>query len=382
MVSPEPTTNLYLVTGTDEVSIRKTAAKLVQQLAGEEPDPFRLDVITPRDDVSSTDLLNQATMSIRQPPFMGGGKTVWLKDFPGFESEPRKGDKSSLGHAFRGLCDTLGNGLPEDLSVVLSGPGADGRKQLAKVCREMGEVLVCARPDIKDRKWQQEMVQLVQEVAKDKGVSLAADAVDYLVQVLGTDSARIGPELEKAICYADGTERPIGLEDVQAVCRGEGEAISWSLLDAAGYRRLPEALRLTGVLLRQEKEPDNAVLGLILQLARRYRELLQLRVYMQKHGIRQPARMQQRVERLGPDDKKAMRDHGFEFAGYHPYRVMKLSEQAVSYSGPELVEAVVRLRDANWTAVSARVAKRVVLEQTLVDLMSKETTASGTLGRQ
>ena len=74
---------------------------------------------------------------------------------------------------------------------------AVSRPVLAAAFAANGQVLQCRRPDPKNRGWQSDMALLIQRRARAKGVDLAADAVDLLVGVLGTDTIPLDGELEK-----------------------------------------------------------------------------------------------------------------------------------------------------------------------------------------
>ena len=64
------------------------ADQLFHELAGENPDDFHVDIISQGDNGPSAETVAQVISSIRQPAFMGGAKTVWLKQFTGFDQEP------------------------------------------------------------------------------------------------------------------------------------------------------------------------------------------------------------------------------------------------------------------------------------------------------
>jgi DNA polymerase-3 subunit delta len=57
------------------------------------------------------------------------------------------------------------------------------------------------------------------------GIGLDADALTYVVDRMGSDSAAVGGEIEKLILYA-GEERRLGLDDVRA-CVGDAGAVAF-----------------------------------------------------------------------------------------------------------------------------------------------------------
>ncbi len=366
--------NVYLVTGSDEAGIQRSAEKLVQQMAGTEPDPFRFEWIREEEGKDPEETLCQVISAILSPGFTGG-KTVYLENFSSF---PQSGGslKQGVKDAVERLAGCISEGLPEDVCLIMSAPGVDQRSKLAKACKSSGKIIVCDKPDLrKPRDWQPRMIEIIRDVAREKNVELPAKVAEYLTGVIGTDTARVEPELEKLICYCGGEGETITVEAAQQICQGQGEAISWSFLDAVGERRLDSALHYLDVLLGQSRSDSaGSTRGLIRQLARRWRELLQIRIYMKRKNIKHPNALKQHVEKQSnEDDEKAdWVARGFSFLNYHPYRVLMLAGQALQYEGKELVQGMIALRDTDAKCVSTNLPPRLVLEQLVINLAGKE----------
>lgn len=363
--------NVILITGDDRPTVETLAKQRVAQVAGEDPDPFSLDIVRERDDQTAAETLNQLISSILSPPFLGGRKTVWLQSFSAFDSEGSKTSTGPAATAFRRLAEIIADGLPQDIVLVMSGPGVDQRKALFKACKAEGETVLCPKPNVRDRQWQAKMASLVRSSATAKGIELTEDVAAYLVAALGTDTGRIDGELEKLICYCGGVHRPITLQAAQEVCQAEGEAVSWALRDALGKRDGKEALRLVDVLLRREKDPEGAVLGLLFQVANGFRHLLQIRVFMQGRRTRNAGQVRGAVQGLTDEERTGCVNDGLEVVTFHPFRVETLARQAMNYSGQELVRAIVGFRDACWKCVSSSLPKRVILEELIVSLVRR-----------
>ena len=369
---PSVPCNVFLVTGTDEASIRSEADRLAHELAGEDADAFSLDTIREQDDVPVAETVNQVVRSVRSPSLLGGRKTVWLRNFTSFTAEGRQDSKTPEAKAFQVLCETITNGIPGDISLLMSGPGADARKGLALACKAQGRVIVLSKPEVRDRSWEGAMRALVRSRAEGKGVQLPQDVREYLVDVVGTDTERVDGELEKLICYCGAPENPITLAAAREICVGQGEAVSWALGNALGQRDVQESLRVVDVLIRQGQEPDRAARGLLMQAANFFRQLLQIRVFMQTRKLRSARQAQAAVEALSRDEKEDCRADGLEFVTFHRFRIGLLAEQALGYGGRELIEAVRTMRDAFWKAVSSSAAARVVLEEALIRTVPRE----------
>jgi len=201
-------------------------------------------------------------------------------------------------------------------------------------------------------------------------VELPGDVCLYLVEALGTDTGRIEGELEKLICYCGGTGQGISLAAAQEICCSQGEAVSWALRDAVGARDLDAALGLIEVLLQREKDPEGAVLGLVSQVASQFRQMLQLRVFMQTRKLRSVADCTARAEALTESEREECVAQGIEVVRLHPFRLKVLARQALSYNGTELTAAVIAARDTYWRCVSSAVGKRVLLEELLMRLLA------------
>ena len=359
--------NVFLVTGNDPAMIAVEAAKIVRRVAGDDPDPFALDVMREREGMALADLVRQVVRAVLSPPFLGGCKTVWLKEFSGFGADSASAaPKDPEAAALRELTEQIVKGVPTDVVLVLDGAGADLDKPLAKACRARGQVLSCDRPSLRNRDWRGEMRGLIERRAADKGANLSAEVVDYLTDVMGTDTGRIDGELEKLICYAGGPGQPIRREAAEQLCTGQGEELPWALTNALGRRDVAEALRCIRVLLEESRDDALGARTLLGQMARFYRELLQMKVFMAERNLRSPQAVVGALQRLRPEEKEACRQDGLAVAAGNAFRGRPLAEQAEAYSGPELIEAVRGLRDAYVRCVTAGVPERVALEDIVI----------------
>ncbi len=367
-------TQLFLVTGNDDAGIDTAARRIVTRVAGETPDPMALEVFRQRDDLSEAELIHEVVLAILSPPFLGGIKTIWWHWAPGFAGEGKAGKAAEV-QARRRLVEVLAAGLPPGLVVVISGPDADPARDLGRVCAEQGEVIDCHRPDInKDKNWRGQMSMIVQQRARAKGLALATEAVEYLVDVLGTDTGRVETELEKLVCYLGAGASSVPLARVTEICQGDGEVNHFAFEDAVGNRQMGESLSVVNTLFARLKdsERDRTVISLLKAIAGRLESLLQIRVFMQeRRDLRSPEAVRGCLARFSDEEKAKALRQGFEFVALHPYRLQRMLPQAVNFTGAELVRALPLIRDAYWKCVSGGVAnKRVLLEDVLVRILS------------
>lgn len=361
--------NIYLISGNDESQIRADAEKTALALAGPEPDPFVLEVFQEDDSGPTPALVHGLLRSLLSPPFLGGRKTVWLKHFSGFSSEGDKKSAAALPVALRELADLLRRGLPDDIALLMDGPDIDRRRSLFKACQEHGEVRFFSRPDPKSRTWRQDMATCIKAAAAEKGMRLAANVGDYLVDVLGTDTSRIHCELDKLICYCGGPEVPVTLADAQQVCVGKGEEMAWALSEMLGKRNLSEALRVVDVLLEQAKDGERNARSMLISAANFFRQVLQLRVVMAEQRLNTPGALKHFIENIDAETKQALLADGMDFVDFHPYRAMILAEQASRYTPGEMIQAIRRLRDGLRQCMSSSTSPRMALEDALFSII-------------
>ena len=359
--------NVFLITGDDEATAEALAAKIVHEHAGENPDAFRLEVFRESDEKKAEELLRQLLFSLQAPPFLGGRKTVWLRNFSKFTAEGGKSASGPLPAALRDLAELIKKGIPDDIILVMNGPNVDGRKALCKNCKAVGRVIVCKKPDRLSRNWREEMTRLIRQAAQDKEMDLPDAVCAYLVEALGSDSARIDPELEKLVCYCGGPNAPITMEAVREICPAEGEAVSWELQDVLGKRDIPGAFRVVARLSQAGRDENDVARSLIMQLSRYFRHLAQARALMAQKGFRSGRQFQQQLENTSREQKEQLARQGFEIVTFHPYRARLLADAAMRFSEGELVRFVRALKDAYRRCVSSGVSARMLLDRFMME---------------
>lgn len=361
--------NLYLVTGNDEALVSAEALRLWRAFAGETPDEFTSELLQEGDEGPSPDLVYSVIRSLKSPPFMGGRKTVWLKHFTAFDAEGDKKSTAPMAIALRELAEFLKDGLPDDMLLILDGTGIDKRRALFKACAAHGTVTVIDKPDLKSRTWRSDMAAVVARAARAKGVTLASDASDFLIDALGTDTSRIDTELEKVICFRGSAEGTVTLSELEQVCCGKGEEMSWALGDILGKRDIKEALRVVDVLISQNKNDDNYAHAMLLSAAGFFRNAIRIHVFLAENRLKSAVALKNAIQGLSAEQKDAALRRGLEFVNFHPYRAQMLAEQALRYTPAEIIDAIATLRDALWQSMSSSTSVRMALESALMKII-------------
>jgi DNA polymerase III delta subunit len=357
---------LYLITGGDGGAVRKRARELATELCGGEPtqDPCMEIVAGDRDGVRPAAILAEVLENLAAPPFFGPRKIIWLKNFD-FAID-RKKDKRG-GELLDALNDRLGEDLPEDITLILDGPGVDGRSRFIKTCRKQGEVIVLALPDPKNRREFAEQVRAVlQNHCHEQGMRLEANAYAFLMETVGSDPGRLRGELDKLFAYVHPADT-VTLADCQKVCSHTPEAAAWAFADALGARNLAGAMSALDLLMESQSEPIAVMAG----VTSRFQQMLQVRATAPALGLAPgcSSRHFESVVTSPPPQVKAELGECFLLTA-HPFRAWNILEQSGNFSDDDLRAAFTHLVDTSRNLVSGvmRDNKRLALEQLAVHL--------------
>ena len=368
MVVSSKTAHLYLISGDDGIRIHAQAEALFHQLAGEEPDDFSVDVIVEDDRGPRAELLHQVLSSMREPPFMGGAKTIWLKQFSGFIQEPPAKSKSDP-MGIRAFAEALSAPIAEDIFVILEGAGVDEKRALAKACAANGKVIWCRRPVAGRKGWREEMKRCIAEVTAMKGVTLSYDAQEALVDALGGDTSLIAGEIEKLICYMGGTDKSIDVQAVRELCPPYGDQESWAIGDPVGNRDLPQTLSLVEMLLSREKDSDGAARGMLYSLGRQFRTYISMRIFMARNKLKSGDALKSFLENLPLEEKRRLAAGEAPFATGNAWRNKFQGDQSLNYTPHELIQAICVVRDSLMAVNSGGMTAEVELENALIKIL-------------
>jgi DNA polymerase-3 subunit delta len=198
---------------------------------------------------------------------------------------------------------------------------------LGKACAKAGDVLVYDVPKRRVAEW-------VTKQFTERGVTVDAEAVRLLVEIVGEDPEELASEVDKIATWAGGD--PVGVREVEELAAGCAEVPGYDLTDAWGRRDLSAALKACHTLLERSGDPVSrtvpSLLGLLVSEGLTAREAA--------------ARMKR-----------------------HPFYVEKLYAQARNYGPDELREAVVRLAALDHAVKGgSRLAVDLELERALIDI--------------
>ena len=263
---------IHLIWG-DDAAARDRA---IDALINAKLDPSWSSINLSRLDGAESGQADQALEEARTPPFGTGDRVVLLQRSPFCNNCP-----SELADRFEAALDLI----PTNSHLLLVNPAKpDGRLRTSKALQKrikqgLAEEQRFPLPAIWDGAGQR---QLVQQTAEALGLSVQPEAIDALVDAIGTDSARLESELRKlalrsTTISAELVHALVGGRATNALAVGDalldgdpGEAVArWDALIDAGEPALRIVATLTGQirgwlwvsLLEADGERDVAVIA-------------------------------------------------------------------------------------------------------------------------
>ena len=178
---------IHLFWGDNRDARQKTIEKLIEKIV----DPAWKALNVSRFDGKDIEQVNRLLEEVRTPPF-GNGSRVLVAETSPFCN----GCSSELANKFENVIELI----PKETHLILSNSlKPDGRlrttKQIQKLVKlEIAEEKKFMLPAIWDINGQKE---LVEQTAKELNLEIENEAINILVEAIGTDSTRLRFELEK-----------------------------------------------------------------------------------------------------------------------------------------------------------------------------------------
>ena len=152
--------NVILISGDQDDVIRRKTQEAITEKTGGQADDFSLEVIKETEESSPISLLVDLINAIQTPPFFGQ-KTVCLQQYPFFAKEGPKTDKGAFSTQCRKLASLIEEGIDPNINLILSGPGIDKRKSIAKAIDKKGLLIICEAVKLTDRQWEAKVSQKI-----------------------------------------------------------------------------------------------------------------------------------------------------------------------------------------------------------------------------
>ena len=275
---PPPDMRFFLVHGTDEGLIHERVKTLVDAALAGEPDPLRLTRLDGDAVARDPGALADEAYAISM---FGGSRAIWI------EAQMRD---------LLPALEPLFARPPSDCMIIVeAGSLKKGTGLRTAFEKADGAASIECYPDDK-----RSLGPLVDAEARAAGLSIAPEARDYLVSLLGSDRMTTRGEISKLMLYANGKPR-IEIEDIEAIVVDAAPSSLDGLIDAALLGDMA-ALETDGS--RYFAEGGDAGL-LVIRLVARLTLLHRLRLEMER-GRTFEAAMQAHYVRLSPAGRAAL----------------------------------------------------------------------------
>ncbi len=280
---PVATGNLFAIIGTDEGRVKEEALRLCRERSDEGSADFANEIIegTADNSADAARILNQTIQALQTLPFFGL-KVVWLKNTNVF-ADTVTGRAAATLEGAEALADVLAQGLPEQITFILSASELDKRRSFYKQLGKVAKITIYDKPDLSKDGWEQVAMQLARDHAAELGLRFEPEALEVFVMLAGADSRQIANELEKIDLFLGKDAREVNADLVKRMVSQSREGVVFELGNALEQRDLPYAFELIDQLLYRG---ESAIGILLAAIVPRVRNLLQAKDLQERCGIR------------------------------------------------------------------------------------------------
>jgi DNA polymerase-3 subunit delta len=361
--------SLYLIYGSDEYLVSAKAKQIVSALVPEEERTFKLEAVDGAVDTADAAVtaITQVLAGLRSLGLFGDEKVIWLQA-ASFFADNRVGKAALVQENVAHLVDLIKAGLPPGQVLVITASGVDKRRAFFKACKAAGELHEFSVPEKSYQADRLASERLDQLLAK-QGLEMSSRAKVAFLEKVGTDTRQLVNEVDKLAIFMGETKR-VDVDQVLAISSSSREALAWDLADAFGKRDLSRALAVLRQLVFQKEN----VIGLVIGLENRVRELLIYREALEKGWLMNKSgggRPGLAWGDVPPEAELAFSEHmGRDPRKIHPFRVSLLADQARKFSRKRLMYCLRQVTDAHAKLVSSRIPKEMTLELLLIRMLA------------
>jgi DNA polymerase-3 subunit delta len=368
---------LALICGDDEFAVKERAKQLYRQwceeLGGMDHETIEATVSNSGEALTALARLREALQTL---PFFGSGKVIWLRDC-NFLGDERTASASDVTDTLNDLAEELKNFKWSGVRLLISAGKVDKRKTFFKTLDKIGTVENFSGWSVDDRDWAERAEIAARADVRSRQKEISEEALAELVNRVGPHPRQIDNEVEK-LCLFTGERKKIEFADVAAICTRNKTARAFALGDALGDRDLPRLLRrLDEELWGVKTDSHKSEIGLLYGLISKVRAMLLLKEMLREGWIKPEMdynRFKAQLERVPPDKLPA--DRRFNPLALNPYVLYKALPQAKKYTQGELVRAMDLLLRCNQRLVSSGLDETLVLQQTLVQIVTPQAAAA------
>jgi DNA polymerase-3 subunit delta len=359
-----------LICGEDDYAVKQRAKELFQTwsaaLGGMDHETIDAAVANSGEALKAIGKLREALQTL---PFFGGGKVIWLRDC-NFLGDDRTASSAAVTETLAEVAQELKSFPWQGVRLIVSAGKVDKRKTFYKTLEKLGVVEAFAGWSVDDREWAGQAQRLAGSQIEARGKRASGAALEELISRIGPHPRQLASEVEKLCLYVGGRAE-VTVADVEAVCSRNKLARAFALGEALGDRNLPALLKcLDEELWSMQFDKQKSEVGLLYGLIAKIRALLLLKELLREGIVTAPRdynSFKAQLSQIPPDRLPA--DKKYNPQAGNPYPLFKALAQVKNYSPAELVRAMDLLLKANQRLVSSGLDERLVLQQTLVDIV-------------
>ena len=368
-----------LICGDDEFAVKQRARQLYQQwcdeIGGMDHEIIEATVANSGEALMAIARLREALQTL---PFFGSGKVIWLRDC-NFLGEERVASTQAVTESLADLAEELKSfawSRNSEIRLLISAGKVDKRKTFFKTLDKIGQVESLAGWSADDRDWAEREELTARQAVRDRKKEISGEAVAELVSRVGPHPRQLDNEIEK-LCLFVGKRDRIETGDVNEVCVHNKLARAFALGDALGDRDLPRLLRrLDEELWELKVDSQKSEIGLLYGLIAKVRAMLLLKEMLREGWIKPEMdynRFKAQLQHVPAD--RLPGDRRFNPLALNPYVLYKALPQIKRYSEAELIRAMDLLLRCNQRLVSSGLDETLVLQQTLVQIITPQMVA-------
>ncbi len=231
---------LYLFYGEEEFLIQEAVDLIIKKVVDPGASDFNFSTLYCRDTTVS-DIVNIA----QTLPFMSEKRLVIAKELEALKA-------ADAGE----LVSYLASPSPSTCLVMVSNQRKYDKKSIiSSVEAAGGAVTAFYQP------YDSEVAAWISGWARSRGLSMQADAVQYIKQAIGNDLQKIHNELQKVEIYVED-RKEVSLADVRLVVGDFREYTSFDLVEAIGRKNGEKAFQILAKILREGEQPVS-LLGMV-----------------------------------------------------------------------------------------------------------------------
>ena len=371
--------SVLLVCGEDDFNVKKRAREVFQQwsaeLGGMDHESIDAQVGNGGEALKALAKLREALNTL---PFFGGGKVVWFQNCS-FLGDDRTAGSQAVTETLAELAAELKVFPWGSVRLLVSAGKVDKRKTFYKTLEKLGAVESFAALSLDDKDWagkaEDHALRQLQSLQKKIG----DEALAELVNNVGPNLRQLTTEVEKLALYV-GTRPQINVDDVAAIVTRNKQARAFALGDALGDRDLPRLLRcLDEEMWEMKFDKAKSEIGLLYGLISKVRALIFLKEMLREKWIQPEGdynRFKAQLERIPRD--KLPEDKRFNPLALNPFVLFKALPHSRRYSTEELVRAMELLLLCNQKLISSSLDEKLVLQQTLIEIVKAKPASSAT----